>query len=97
MDAITSEINTRIKNKVQFLVAAYERIKQENEHLSLRKAELENQLNQKDMVIVELEERCSRLKLAQALEGSETARHDAKIRVNNIVREIDRCIALLNR
>lgn len=97
MDANTSEISNNIKNKIQILVSAYERVKQENEMLSLQKVELENKLNQKEQVISELEERCSRLKLAKALNADGSDLHDAKIKVNRIVREIDRCIALLNR
>lgn len=97
MDANASEINSEIKKKIQMLVAAYERIKQENEVLSLKKQELENQLKNKEQVVADLEERCSRLKLANALSGDGSDMHDAKIKVNRIVREIDRCIALLNR
>lgn len=97
MDANASEINSEIKKKIQMLVAAYERIKQENEVLSHKKQELENQLKNKEQVVAELEERCSRLKLAHALKGDDSEMHDAKIKVNRIVREIDRCIALLNK
>ena len=97
MDAASSDINNEIKQKIQVLVTAYERIKQENEVLLLRGQELQSQLDAKEQVIAELEERCSRLKLASALNGSDSDMHDAKIKVNRIVREIDRCIALLNR
>jgi hypothetical protein len=37
------------------------------------------------------------LKLAKAIALTDDTSHDAKIKVNRIVREIDKCIALLNR
>ena len=44
MNVDSSEIYDRIKQKVQVLVVAYERAKQENEQLKAQKAELEKQL-----------------------------------------------------
>jgi cell division septum initiation protein DivIVA len=97
MNVDSSEIYDRIKQKVQVLVVAYERAKQENEQLKAQKAELEKQLKAKEQAYVELEARYSRLKLAKALKVSEADAHEAKIKVNRIVREIDKCIAFLNK
>lgn len=44
-----------------------------------------------------LEEELSRLRLAQGLAGGRNDRDRARARVNRLVREVDRCIALLNR
>ncbi|BDX39605.1 hypothetical protein CYCD_29600 [Tenuifilaceae bacterium CYCD] len=97
MNVDLSEINSKIKQKVQVLVFAYERMKQENESLKTQKADLENKLKAKELAFEELEERYSRLKLAKAVEASDAEVHEAKIKVNRMVREIDKCIALLNR
>ncbi|MGE0078198.1 MAG: hypothetical protein AB7S48_10100 [Bacteroidales bacterium] len=97
MNVDTSEISSRIKQKIQVLVFTYERVKQENELLKAHKAELENNLKAKEQAFLELEERYSRLKLAKSLEASDADVHEAKIKVNRMVREIDKCIALLNR
>jgi len=97
MNVDLSEINSKIKQKVQVLVLAYERMKQENESLKTQKADLENKLKAKELAFEELEERYSRLKLAKAVEASDAEVHEAKIKVNRMVREIDKCIALLNR
>jgi len=97
MNVDTSEISSKIKQKIQVLVFTYERVKQENELLKAQKAELENKLKAKEQAFHELEERYSRLKLAKAVEASDAEVHEAKIKVNRMVREIDKCIALLNR
>lgn len=97
MNVDTSEISSKIKQKIQVLVFTYERIKQEHELLKAQKAELENKLKAKEQAFQELEERYSRLKLAKAVEASDAEVHEAKIKVNRMVREIDKCIALLNR
>ena len=39
----------------------------------------------------------NKLKLAKRLLASSGDSHDAKIKINRIVREIDKCVALLNR
>lgn len=44
-----------------------------------------------------LEEELSRVRLAQGLAGGRDDRDRARARVNRLVREVDRCIALLNR
>lgn len=44
-----------------------------------------------------LEEELSRVRLAQGLAGGSDDRDRARARVNRLVREVDRCIALLNR
>ena len=97
MNVDTSEISSKIKQKVQVLVFTYERIKQENELLKAQKAELEFKYKAKEQALLELEERYSRLKLAKAIDASDAEVHEAKIKVNRMVREIDKCIALLNR
>jgi len=44
-----------------------------------------------------IENKYESLKLAKIIAPSSTDSHDAKIKLNRIVREIDRCISLLNK
>ena len=60
MNVDTSEISSKIKQKIQILVFTYERIKQENELLKAQKSDLENMLRTKEQAFHELEERYSR-------------------------------------
>jgi hypothetical protein len=45
----------------------------------------------------DLDHRYNTLKLAKSLTGDGKDSQDAKLKINRIVREIDKCIALLNR
>jgi len=45
----------------------------------------------------ELVKKMEDLKFAKSLLGGDENSHEAKIKINRLVREIDKCIALLNR
>ena len=92
-----SDISENIKQKVHLLVNAYDKVKQDYEVLLNQKKQLEHDLNSKQTAYNELLDDFNRLKLAKAIEATSLDSHDAKIKVNRIVREIDNCIALLNR
>ena len=97
MSVQQNNISFRIKQKVQLLVSALDKEKQETESLLNQNNELKKLLNEKEQAYVELKEHYDRLKFAKSLQSSNQEVHDAKIKVNRIVREIDKCIALLNR
>ncbi len=92
-----SEISENIKQKVQLLVNAFDKMKQDYDILLNQKKQLELDISNKELAYNELQEDYNRLKLARAIEATSLDVHDAKIKVNRIVREIDNCIALLNR
>lgn len=81
----------------------YERTKEENLHLFEKNQKLIEKNNQKDKEINKLKEKLETYKLSNAfiITSNEVdisnKKHDAKIRINKIVKEIDRCMALLNR
>lgn len=97
MSVQQNQISEGIKQKVQLLVSALEKVKQENELLQVQNIELKKQMNEKEQAYNELKEHFERLKFAKSLQATNQEVHDAKIKVNRIVREIDNCIALLNR
>ena len=75
----------------------FERLRQENEDLTLRVGGLESRLGDTMQRYEKLEEEHQRLKLAKALVSTGGDKAQMKMRVNEMVREIDKCIALLNR
>jgi len=97
MSVQQDNIGVRIKQKIQLLVSALDKEKHENELLLNQNIELKRLLNEKEQAFIELKEHHDRLKFAKSLQSSNQEVHDAKIKVNRIVREIDKCIALLNR
>lgn len=81
--------------KVEKLGSRYADVKQENELLLAQISELKLQNRQKDERILELVEKQNLIKMARALPTDES-RKDVKLKINDMVREIDKCISLLN-
>jgi FtsZ-binding cell division protein ZapB len=89
LDKIKVKIRT-IKDRMREQTAENERLKQKNEDLQLM-------IQQKQALIDELEHKNQQLSLVKSIMADSEDAHDARIRINRIVREIDKCIALLNR
>ncbi len=96
MDSNQDQLINRLKEKVETIVSLLEKSEEERLRLHNEKQQLAEQVKLKTTAFEELERRYEHLKLAKAILGSEGNSHDAKIKVNRIVREIDKCIALLN-
>ena len=86
-----------LKNKVQKVFNLYDRLKSENAALLKEKNELEKKLKDKESEIEFLKNKHNKLKIAKSILASTGDKHDARIKINRIVREIDNCIALLNK
>ena len=87
----------KLKSNILRLRNLYEKEKETNNLLEKEKAELSTKLIQKKQEIESLEIKLNTLKLAKSISGENNDMQDAKVKVNNLVREIDKCIALLNR
>lgn len=90
---IIEELNSRLEHLIAILKVERE------DKVSLRQSnlELQKKIKMHQSRISELEVKYANLKIAKTLMADNEDSHDAKIRVNRIVREIDKCIALLNR
>lgn len=91
------QIINDLKSRVRMLIDKLEQEKLDQEKLKAMNLELNRKVNINEARISELEQKYSNLKIAKALITESEDMHDAKIKVNKIVREIDKCIALLNR
>jgi hypothetical protein len=89
-------INT-LQNNIDRLKKLYEQKKDDCNLLDLKNAELSNKLVEKEKAYESLEAKFNTLKMAKVLTGSKEENLEAKVKVSNLVREIDKCIALLNR
>lgn len=87
----------RLRNSVQELMSRYQQLEKLNSELSQAVNNLNNQLGIKEKEIEELNEKYKVLKIAKSLEGTSTEKKDVKLKINEMVREIDKCIALLNK
>ncbi len=86
-----------LKDKVKVIISLYERARDEAQELQNEREELLQKIEDKDKAYKELEEKHEVLKLAKTVAGTSENSHEAKIKINRIVREIDKCIAMMNR
>ena len=91
------EILEGIKDKVQLLKDRMREHLDENIQLKRKNEDLQLVVRQKQSVIDELEQKNQQLSLVKSIMAEGDDSQDARIRINKIVREIDKCIALLNR
>jgi phage shock protein A len=89
-----------IEKKVAQLIADNRRLRDERERLSASSDRLRDENRRLATKIAEMERRLAVVELREGFSG-ETAdskgTKTARARVNRLVREVDRCIALLNR
>ena len=97
MNSPNIDLVNRLEVKIDRLVERYHTKKRENgmlkDEINRLAKLLEDKINSYSM----LEKQFSKLKIAKTIESSSEDVHETKLRINQIVREIDKCIALLNR
>jgi predicted nucleic acid-binding Zn-ribbon protein len=86
-----------LNSKLDELLIRYNSLKSEYVDLKYGNEALKDQLQERDARIKELEIKYERIKLSGALLGEGEGASEAKKKINELVREIDRCVALLNR
>ena len=87
----------RLQNKIERLVSEYQEVKSVNAQLKHKLLSLQDQLEKKQQNVSELKDKNKILKLSASLQGEEQDTQAARQRINELVREIDKCIALLNK
>ncbi len=97
MNAGQVQIIEELKSRLVRLISLLESERGEKVALKQGNLDLQKKLKVQQTRISELELKYANLKIAKSLMAENEDSHDAKIRVNRIVREIDKCIALLNR
>lgn len=91
------DIVVKLEQKIDKLVESYKSEKEENRMLRTQISQISNQLEQSASSYALLQDEFDKLKIAKTIEASSADVRDTKLRINQIVREIDKCIALLNR
>ena len=87
---------TDLKTKIEKLVTLHKVFKAENEKLTLEVATLKNEL-ENQMVKIQTLEKENKDLLLKKDEEKETIVSNTKEKINELVQEIDDCIALLNK
>jgi predicted nucleic acid-binding Zn-ribbon protein len=86
-----------LNRKIDELINRYSSLKSEIEDLKSGNEVLKAMLQERDEKIKELEIKYERVKLSGALLGDGGNAPEAKKKITELVREIDKCVALLNR
>ncbi|QXP74646.1 hypothetical protein RRF68_04810 [Tenacibaculum sp. HL-MS23] len=85
-----------LEDKLKNLLSRYEFLKEENQVLLQNNAELQILLQEKQQELNKEQEEYKLLKIAKTIEGSNENTRETKLKINTLVREIDKCITLLN-
>ena len=84
-----------IINKTQKLILRNKQLKEKISQLETHQQELVDKLNEQSDRIRDLEERLSNKQTSSVLEKGDSSQ--ARLKVNELLREIEKCYALLNR
>jgi predicted nuclease with TOPRIM domain len=96
MSVEQTDILEGIRQKIQSVKSRLQEQKEETDQLRKQYEDLQQEVQQKQSVIDELKHENQKLSLVKGI-VADGDHKDARIQINRIVREIDKCIALLNR
>lgn len=85
-----------IELKVNKLVESYTELKKKNSELDSEKTQLFEKLNAKEIEISSLQEKIKLINISKTVDVSSDDIKNTRMKINSYVREIDKCIALLN-
>ena len=84
-----------VKQKIRQLIAAYEAEKMERIRLQAALDQVQTQNEAYRKQITELERQIDNLKLSEAFKAGGEGSPEAKKKINSLIKEIDRCITLM--
>jgi chromosome segregation ATPase len=85
-----------IEYKVRKLLDQLNKLKGDHQQVVEESQDLKRIIEEKNILIASLKEEIQKVKLAKSLEHLEGS-NDAKMKINELVRGIDKCIGLLNQ
>jgi FtsZ-binding cell division protein ZapB len=86
-----------LNRKIDELIFKYTALKDETAELKSYNKTLEETVNNKEAIIRDLKTKNERIKLTGALLGESENAVEAKKKITELSKEIDKCVALLNR
>jgi len=96
MSVIAKKLD-QVLDRTQKLVDLSKALQEHNDLLNLENEHIKVALETSENKRKDLEEKLRVLKMAKSLEGSSEKTLDIKQKINEFVREIDKCIVLLNK
>ena len=92
-----SAVLNSVKEKVHMLMSNNSSLKEQNIQLETKVSELKNTLEQQKSEIENFNKKVKMLNMAKSLGGDSEKNTEMKLKINELVREIDKCISLLNK
>jgi phage shock protein A len=96
MTSVADQINS-VLQKTTRLIELCNALQEENDLLKLENQFIKTNLDHAKTKNSELEEKLRVLKLAKSIEGTSEKTLDIKQKINDFVREIDKCVVLLKK
>jgi hypothetical protein len=87
----------RLYSKMESLIAKYEAVNAQHKQSLIRIEDLLKELKLREQAIKQLEDKNKILKLSTSIQSEQGDNKAARKNINELVREIDKCIALLNK
>lgn len=91
------EVIGTLNKNIEKLKEQYNKVLDDNKDLNAQLQSLKEELKNKEEENENLIKKYESLKMAKTIAAASGDAHDAKIRINRLVREIDKCISLLDR
>ncbi|MDB4241995.1 hypothetical protein N9820_03595 [Polaribacter sp.] len=85
-----------LEDKLKNLFSNYEFLKNENEILLQNVSMYQQKLLEQQQLIEGQQKQYHLLKIAKTIEGSKENTRETKLKINTLIREIDKCIIQLN-
>ncbi|WP_316772120.1 hypothetical protein [Pedobacter frigiditerrae] len=96
MSSVAEQLNS-VLHKTARLIELCSALQEENDLLKLENQQTRTALETAKINNKELDEKLRVLKLAKSIEGTSEKTLDIKQKINEFVREIDRCVVLLKK
>ena len=92
----TLEAIHTLEDRLKTLLTTYEFLKEENEILLQNVSDLQHQLILNQQELEHQNKNFEVLKIAKTINGSKENTRETKLKINALIREIDKCIIQLN-
>ena len=90
-------IVNKIEVKLGKLIAKHQQVKQEKLILQQENEDFFASLKLKEIEILNLQEKVKLMNISKSVDASKQEVKETRLKINEYVREIDKCIALLNK
>lgn len=90
-------ITASLESKIEKLVDLHHRTKKELSSLQNQNKNLNQTISQHKQSMKELEDKSKVLKLSKSLSNTNENTTELKLKINELIREADKCISLLNK